>query len=402
MVERPSGNQCFLARDPLRTKQYRFSMTVSDQPRKTLCARAKTITAMTIQDDVDFRELSESTAALFTAAGERSFFSRAEWYEVLLRHGLPAGTGGRLYLDAQPQCGVGLVCQVPPGASRRLRGLATPYSVEHAVLAADGADLHAGLGRIVETITREQPSWEAVTLSGFAGSDPGFRALVEELRQSGFSAEPFFDTGTWYEETAGASFADYLARRPSVLRNTWQRKSAKAARSNRVRWSFVDGGDGLDEAIAHYEAVYRVSWKKAEPFPEFMPALMRMAAALGALRLGLVHVDEAPAAAQLWIVWRGKACIYKLAHDERYKELSLGTLLTMRMAERVLERDKPGEINLGRGDDPYKKLWLSQRRESWGVMAVNPRTVRGLGLALRQAAKRAVQPWRKGQPVPPV
>ena len=195
--------------------------------------------------------------------------------------------------------------------------------------------------------------------------------------------------------TAGLSFEDYLASRPSVLRNTWRRKGRQLEAAGKVELRFIDGeGDGLEEAIAGYERVYRRSWKSVELFPGFIPALIALLARLGALRLGILCLEGEPIAAEFWIVWRGRAMIYKLAYDERLRRYSPGTYLTMRMMERVLTLDRPREVNFGRGDDPYKKLWLARRRERWGIVAANPRTARGVYVAGRIIASRLLHRLR--------
>jgi len=272
-------------------------------------------------------------------------------------------------------------------AGRRLLSLANAYSVEHGILHPSSSDLETGLARIISEILDEAPRWDGIALSEFDPRDPAYKAAATALRRAGFLVERVFHSGNWFEDTAGLRFTDYLSARPAELRNTWRRKRRRAVAAG-LKTNFFTDPACIDSAIADYEAIYTRSWKPPETFPRFMPALIRLAAETGALRLAVSSLNGIPAAAQFWIVWNGRAIIYKLAHDKRFDEFSLGTLLTMELAERVLEEDRPREIHFGRGDDPYKKLWLSKRRERWGISAANPRTVRGLHFGLkREAAK---------------
>ena len=155
--------------------------------------------------------------------------------------------------------------------------------------------------------------------------------------------QTYFCFGNWYLAVNGRSFAQYLDRMPSALKNTLTRKRKKLERSGRAKIEVVTGGAALEAAIAAYRNVYLASWKQPEPYPEFIPALMRTCAEMGWLRLGLVHIDRKPAAAQFWIVQNGVASIYKLAYDERFADFSAGSILTAKLMEHVLDVDKVRE-----------------------------------------------------------
>jgi Acetyltransferase (GNAT) domain len=360
---------------------------------------------MLVVKNPDFLALPPAAASLFEDAAKDSFFSSAAWYDLMTKFGVERGQQARLYLDSDVRCQFGLVSKTAatdgvPG-NRLLGSLTNAYSCEHRIILAPSVDRALALQQLAECLASESPAWHRIVLAGFDPADPAVAALAFSLRNVGMVVKPYFDSGTWYEVTAGYSFAEYLAHRPSVLRNTWRRKAARLERVGPSQFRYYDSIDEIESGIADYEEVYRNSWKPDENFPLFIPELIRMAARLGALRMATLRLGGRPAAAQFWIVWNGRACIYKLAHDKRFDEYSPGTVLTMRMMEAVLCKDKPVEVNFGRGDDPYKKLWLSKRRERWGLVAANPRTLRGFGDALWQTAARIASPLRPGKPRPP-
>jgi CelD/BcsL family acetyltransferase involved in cellulose biosynthesis len=149
--------------------------------------------------------------------------------------------------------------------------------------------------------------------------------------------------------------------------------------------------EGLERGIAAYNQIYAASWKVLEPYAEFIPGLIRTCAEQGTLRLGLAYVDGEPAAAQIWIVHAGIASIYKMAYDQKFRDLSVGTYLTTRLMEFAIDVDKVTEIDYLTGDDRYKKDWMSHRRERWGILALNPRTPRGILAIARHVGGRAIK-----------
>jgi hypothetical protein len=282
-----------------------------------------------------------------------------------------------------------VVCAVPPGLKgfgiRTIKSFTNFYSPHYAPLLRDGTKLEA-FESVIDQLVDERARWDVINLDSLDHGSPLFPLLLQAFANRGWPVQSYFHFGNWFENTTGMTAADYFAARPSQLRNTLKRQASKLTKTAPFAFKLITRADEADDAIALYETVYAQSWKDVEPFPYFATELIRAAAVIGSLRLGIMTIDNEPAAAQIWIVWRGKATIFKLAHDRRFTALSPGSLLTQHMMEQLLSEGDIREVDFGRGDDPYKQLWLPQRRERWGIMAFNPATLRGRIAAIRNLA----------------
>jgi hypothetical protein len=343
---------------------------------------------------IGFSNLPDDVEALFATASKADFFCSLPWFRTLASAGVPPGTQPRLYVAGPRESRAGLVTHTPPTSLgplriRTLRSLTNFYSCGYGPLIVDDVPPEA-ITPVLEQIIAERPRWDVVNLDSL-DRGPRFEALTQAFANRGWPTQSYFHFGNWHETTAGMTAAEYFAARPGQLRNTLKRHANKLAKAAPFTFRVFTREDEIEDGIALYEQIYAQSWKEPEPFPSFAAALARATAACGSLRLGIMTVDGAPAAAQIWIVWHSKATIFKLAHDQRLVTLSPGSLLTRHMMEHVLSEGTVTEVDFGRGDDPYKQLWLPKRRERWGIMAFNPATVRGRAAALRHLGPAALR-----------
>ena len=88
------------------------------------------------------------------------------------------------------------------------------------------------------------------------------------------------------------------------------------------------------------------------------------------------------------MVDHARALVLKLAHDEAFKAASPGTVLTAWMLRWLLDQEQVQEIDFGRGDDPYKREWASQRRQRIGLVLANPLAPAGVAVIARHALGR--------------
>ena len=205
---------------------------------------------MPLYRNPDFLQLPSGLACLFKTAAEDSFFTLPAWYDLMARHGVPAGSEIRVYTDERPGSAMALLLRSKGReAGRCLTSLANAYSVEHAIISGPETDLDAGFAAILSEILSERPRWDDLGLTELDPLDPSYRTAVRSLRRAGLLVECAFASGTWYEETAALSFADYVAARPSELRNTWHRKRRRVDRSNRLSRAFFADAARIDQAI---------------------------------------------------------------------------------------------------------------------------------------------------------
>lgn len=274
---------------------------------------------------------------------------------------------------------------------RVIRGLTSPFTTLFPLPLGSEDDART-LGRLLAV--KVGPT---LRLDALDGADPASRALAQGLEEGGLAAAWFRHFANWFERID--DFSRYWDSRGSQLKSTVKRKSASLSRDSRLAFEFRDLTTGWREAAAIYNGIYGRSWKPAEPHPHFMDALLEKLGACGIARLAVAWVDDAPAAAQVWLVQGDRATIFKLAHDPAFDRQSVGTLLTHWILQQLHDKDGVREVDFGRGDDSYKRQWLAAKRDRQGLLAANPRTLKGLVTIFRDILPSRFKSFLRSKPV---
>jgi len=316
--------------------------------------------------------------------GSGDIFAGRVWYDTILAHACPAGAEPVLAV-----CGRNDEMLVPMlRLEGRLGSMVTPYSLEWRPLPARGSKA-AALRDAGTALARLLRGSAPLRLEAMEPAAPGLTPWLGGLRSGGMALGPFRHFGNWREILPpGTSWLSYWQARPPALRNTIQRKLARAGRDYVFSLEAAPGA-ALERGISDFVDVRGRSWKPQEPFPAFDAALLRAMAAIGALRLGLLRDKHGQAvAAQYWLVDGGRAYLLKLVHDAAAAAASPGTALTALMIRGLIETDGVRELDFGRGDDAYKQLWVTERRQRMGVMVTDPWHPAGMLELARQGAAR--------------
>lgn len=317
----------------------------------------------------------ESYGIAATPPAVRSLFDRQarpegcwDWFEILADTTLSQKESARILAlldsDGRPVSAVPLVAV----DSRIARGLTSPFTT--LFCAPFG---HDGDARMLGKLLAAQIG-ATFRLDALDSADSAARSFQEGLAGGGLVVARFRHFANWFERID--SFPDYWAGRESRLKSTVKRKAAPLQRDGRLVFEMIDLEGDWRRGVEIYQTIYASSWKPAEPHPHFIQALLEKMGRTA--RLGVAMIEGKPAAAQIWLVQQGRATIFKLAHDPAFDRQSPGTLLTHWMLQLLHGQDDVRDVDFGRGDDTYKRLWLRLVRDREGVLAANPRTLKGL------------------------
>ncbi len=312
-----------------------------------------------------------------------------DWFAASADAALPEGASP-CYLALSDADGPAAILPMVAGPRRSWVSLTTPYTCLYQPLLRPSAserlvrDAGAAFGRHA----RRRP---LMMLEAMDPAWPGMAAFRAGLGDAGLATRSFTHFINWRGEVAGGSWEGYLQGRPGALRETIRRKTRALERDASLRLELVRDPAGFGRALAAYERVYARSWKTPEPFSGFNQALFAKLAGRDCLRIGVMWAAEQPIAAQYWTVEGGTATVLKLAHDDAFRRVSPGTVLTAFVIRQLIERDGVRGVDFGRGDDAYKRDWAETQRFRVGLLAINPLAIGGMTTLARHDFGRVLR-----------
>lgn len=331
------------------------------------------------------QEFTPDTVRLFDESSRQNIEFSLGWFDNLQRTVFAADPGVRYYVKelAQTPTAALPLRLARNGPIRRIETLGNFYTSLYAPILGP-ASTSLDLLPLLVAANQDHHGAHLIQFAPLDPDSPTYEMLLTALRSSGWIPFRYFCFGNWYLKV-DKPWPEYLKEREGKLRSTIKRMSKRFAAEGGTLEIVTDPAP-LEPTIREFIDIYAASWKKPEPYPDFIPGLIRCLAQRGALRLGIARLAGRAIAAQIWIVHHGKASIFKLAYDDSFAAFSPGTLLTAHLMERAIEQDRVTEVDYLIGDDPYKQSWMSHRRERRGIVAYNPRTLIGLALLIRGAA----------------
>lgn len=235
--------------------------------------------------------------------------------------------------------------------------------------------------------------WNLLDLSGIDAEDPTVACFLAACRHRSAIVHRRVSHNCWTIELPD-SWPKYLGRLSKSHRKRIRRLERRYFDSGRVRpWEAVDRPT-LERGFAILTQLHAKRWRaQGEPgvfasprFAAFHSDVARAMLDRGQLRLGWLELDGQPIAAEYQVASRDTIYAYQSGMDPAQAEHQPGNLSMIATIRRAIERGV-ANIDLMRGDEPYKAHWRARSRPAVALRILPPQSVN----RLRQ------QIWQVGQ-----
>ena len=316
----------------------------------------------------EWHELPKSADILFDKAAMDSVFLSRAWFECMSINALDSEHSLLLACVLSAEKVMAIVPLVQCIGTKNYYALKHGFTPLYNLLLVDEKKDQV-LCCLVQGI--EQMSVKGVLLEPVAKNECNINAFQTAMESASYRCEYVFRQYNWICRLQGQSYAQYMAARPSKLRNTILRKKRKLQREHGFDIQLFIGKDAL-RGMDDYYKVYNASWKQNEiSNAGFQDCFVEKFSMAGWSRLAIMYVNKQPVAAQLWFVHNKKASIFRLAYDNAWRQYSPGSILTSYLMEYVIDTDKVEMIDFLTGNDAYKQDWMTEHKQRFLLSCVN-------------------------------
>jgi len=334
----------------------------------------KTTTIRTVTSEAEFLALRDAWTELYRTNTNNTPYQTWEWNHTWWSH---FGRTGDLRLFLGEQDGQ-LVGVAPFCESRRLRGLPlrhlTLISRKHAeyldLIVRPGAEA-SFCKALCEHLGGHEKQARFLELKDFRSASSNFAPLLEAAANT-FPAHAIESLEVFVTVPLPATFESFLASLSKRFAKDVAYYRRSLARNFKVRLEIATDPAARAGGLEDVVKVYRERWREVKGETQFdkpgsrdfEQTICRILAQAGLYRCYVLYVDEQPVAGLLGYVVNGKFFCPIFTHSPRLHKYSVGNVL-LGMAIEDCIANKWTELDLTRGQEPYKFRWNGQARRTY-------------------------------------
>ena len=214
-------------------------------------------------------------------------------------------------------------------------------------------------------------NWDIIELEMIPVEHSIFNLVADVMSDYGLKNRYYSCNGDWYLDEINYTYDEYFQNLRRKHRRDIQRCQKHLQKLGTLTCDIKFDSDNLDYYLDLYSHVREKSWKAKEKDSSFLRDVTKLFAERGWLRMAFLSSNGETIACEKWIVYKTIGFAWDSVFDEKYQKYSPGKIVASEITKYVMDQDKVNEIDLGQGDQDYKKDWTPKRRERKGITVFN-------------------------------